>query len=105
MRKEFSITECTDRMSIETVSPEKLAMLVHHYSEGLAPDFGLQPSTSPDWDDLSQDERKRMVAATRLALLDLSSALLRRGPVICRHAQSLQAEAKGKSVAAEYRPI
>jgi hypothetical protein len=67
-------------MSIETVSPEKLAMLVHHYSEALAPDFGLQPGTSPDWDNLSQDERKRMVAATRLALLDLSSALLRRGP-------------------------
>ena len=67
-------------MSIEAVSPEKLAMLVHHYSEALAPDFGLQPSTSLDWDDLSHDERKRIVAATRLALLDLSSAQLRRGP-------------------------
>jgi hypothetical protein len=58
-------------MSTETVSPEKLAMLLHHYSEALAPDFGLRPSTSPDWEDLSQDERNRMVAATRLALLDL----------------------------------
>jgi hypothetical protein len=58
-------------MSAETVSPEKLAMLLHHYREALAPDFGLRPSTSPDWEDLSQDERNRMVAATRLALLDL----------------------------------
>jgi hypothetical protein len=58
-------------MSTETVSPERLAMLLHYYSEELAPDFGLQPSTSPDWEHLSQDERNRMVAATRLALLDL----------------------------------
>ena len=61
-------------MSLETVSPEKLAMLVHHYSEALAHDFGLRPSTGPDWEDLSQQERNRMVAATRLALLDLRSA-------------------------------
>jgi hypothetical protein len=61
-------------MSTETVSPERLAMLLHHYSEALAPDFGLQPSTSPDWEGLSQDERNRMVAATRLALLDLRAA-------------------------------
>jgi hypothetical protein len=61
-------------MSTETVSPERLAMLLHHYSEALAPDFGLRSSSSPDWEDLSQDERNRMVAATRLALLDLSAA-------------------------------
>ena len=58
-------------MSAETVSPEKLAMLLHHYREALAPDFGLRPSTSPDWEDLSQHERNRMIAAARLALLDL----------------------------------
>lgn len=66
-------------MSIKTVLPEKLAMLVHHYSEALAPDFGCRPSGSPDWDDLSQDERNRMVAATRLALLDLHIARLQKG--------------------------
>jgi hypothetical protein len=53
-------------------------MLLHHYSEALAPDFGLQPSTRPDWGALSQVERNRMVAATRLALLDLRSAPLHR---------------------------
>jgi hypothetical protein len=60
-------------MSIETVSPERFAMLLHHYSEALAPDFGLRASTSPEWGDLSQDERNRMVAAARLALLDFRS--------------------------------
>jgi hypothetical protein len=69
--KEFLGQESKSRMSAETVSPERLAILLHHYSEALAPDFGLRPSTSPDWEDLSQAERNRMVAATRLALLDL----------------------------------
>jgi hypothetical protein len=63
--------ERKSRMSTETVSPERLAMLLHHYSEALAPDFGLRQSTGPEWRDLSQNERNRMVAATRLALLDL----------------------------------
>lgn len=61
-------------MSVEAVLPEKLAMLVHHYCEALAPDFGCRTSGSPDWEDLSPDERHRMVAATRLALLDLRTA-------------------------------
>jgi hypothetical protein len=60
-------------MSIQTVSPEKLAMLVHHYGEALAPDFGCPPSTSPEWEDLSQGERGRLITATRLALLDIGS--------------------------------
>jgi hypothetical protein len=60
-------------MSIETVLPEKLAMLVHRYREALAPDFGCPPSACPEWEDLSQDERSRLIAATRLALLDLGS--------------------------------
>jgi hypothetical protein len=67
-------------MFVETGLPEKLAMLVHHYREALAPDFSCRPSVSPDWKDLSQDERNRMVAATRLALLDLRSAHQQRSP-------------------------
>jgi hypothetical protein len=67
-------------MSTETVSPERLAMLLHHYSEALALDFGLRPSSSPEWEALSQDERNRMVAAARLALLDLRDAPSRRSP-------------------------
>ena len=65
-------------MSVETVSPEKLAMLVHRYHEALAPDFGCRPSASPEWEELSPEERNRMVAATRLALLDVRSAHLQR---------------------------
>ena len=61
-------------MSIEMVLPEKLAMLVPHYREALAPDFGCRQSASPDWEELSPDERNRMVAATRLALLDICAA-------------------------------
>ena len=61
-------------MPVETVSPEKLAMLVHRYGEALAPDFGLRPGASPEWGDLPAQERRRMIAATRLALLDLRHA-------------------------------
>jgi hypothetical protein len=61
-------------MSVETVVPERLAKLVHHYREALASDFGCQSNATPDWEDLSPEERSRMVAATRLALLDLRSA-------------------------------
>lgn len=65
-------------MFMETVSPEKLAMLVHYYSEALAPDFGLQPGASLEWEDIPPQERSRMIAATRLALLDLRHASLYR---------------------------
>jgi hypothetical protein len=65
-------------MSMETVSPEKLAMLVQYYSEALAPDFGLRPGASPEWGDIPPRERSRMIAATRLALLDLRHANLYR---------------------------
>jgi hypothetical protein len=69
-----------DRMSLDIVLPEKLAMLVHRYREALAPDFGCRSSASTDWEDLSQEERSRMVAAIRLALLDLRSSHLQRNP-------------------------
>ena len=61
-------------MPIESVLPEKLAMLFHHYCEALAPDFGALPSSYPDWEDLAPQVRGRMIAATRLALLDLRTA-------------------------------
>jgi hypothetical protein len=72
--KNGAVKERESRMSAELVSPEKLAMLLYHYSEALAPDFGLQPSTGPEWGNLPAGERSRLVAATRLALLDLRSA-------------------------------
>ena len=62
-------------MSIQEVSAEQLARLFHHYHEALAPDFAAVGEPNPEsWRDLSANERNRMIAAARLALLELSSA-------------------------------
>ncbi len=61
-------------MSIQEVSPEHLAQLFHHCHQALAPDFG--GATKPaleSWDEISQPEKNRMVAATRLAILEVAS--------------------------------
>lgn len=61
-------------MSIQEVSAEQLAQLFHHYHQALAPDFGCdRDSTSEAWDEVSQPERNRMVAAARLAILEVVS--------------------------------
>lgn len=60
-------------MSIQEASAEQLAELFYHF-QTLAPDFALsQQSTPNSWDELSEDEKKRAVAAARLALLELRS--------------------------------
>lgn len=61
--------------SIQDVSPEELAKLFHHYRGALAHDFDCQKNEdgmSP-WDRTPQSERKLMVAAARLALLELAT--------------------------------
>jgi hypothetical protein len=61
-------------MSIQEVSAEKLAELLHHYQQALGPDFDCE--SKPDaaaWEQVSQPEKKRLVAAARLALLELRS--------------------------------
>lgn len=66
-------------MSIQDVSAEQLAKLFHHYRGALAHDFEEQAgeqgrSTSlSSWDRASHSERKLMVAAARLALLELAT--------------------------------
>jgi hypothetical protein len=61
-------------MSIQEVSAEQLAELFHHYHQALAPDFGCATqSTAESWDRVSQRERQRMVAAARLAILEVAS--------------------------------
>lgn len=62
-------------MSIEDVSAEQLAKLFHHYRTALAHDFapGSEENAS-SWDRAPQQERKLMVAAARLALLELATA-------------------------------
>lgn len=62
-------------MSIQEVSPEQLAELLHHFHQAVAPDFGCAASSeTEEWERLPQDEKRRLVAAARLALLELSFA-------------------------------
>lgn len=61
--------------TIQEVSAEQLARLFHHYHQALAHDCDAQEDerNAASWDTTSQSERKRMVAAARLALLELST--------------------------------
>jgi hypothetical protein len=62
-------------MSIQEVSAEQLAELFHHYHQVLGPEVGGRAS-KPDaeaWEQMPQRERSRLVAAARLALLELTS--------------------------------
>jgi hypothetical protein len=62
-------------MSIQEVSPERLAELFHHYQQALAPDFGcINDEPQTPWSQVPQPKRSRLIAAARLALLDLASA-------------------------------
>ena len=61
--------------SLQDVSPEELAKLVHHYQEALAGDFesaANKESLAP-WDQTPQNERKLRIAAVRMALLELEA--------------------------------
>jgi hypothetical protein len=63
-------------MSIQEVSAEQLAELFHHYHQALASDFGCHTGQADQsWKDVPQQERKRMTAAARMALLELDSIL------------------------------
>jgi len=61
-------------MSIQEVPAEQLAELFHHYHQALGPDFGC--ASKPDgeaWEQIPHQEKSRLVAAARLALLELVS--------------------------------
>lgn len=61
-------------MSIQEVSAEQLVELFHHYRQALGPDFGSESgSAHTSWTDIPHQDRSRMVAAARLALLELGS--------------------------------
>lgn len=61
-------------MSIQEISPEQLAELFHHYHQALGPDFGCpEHSVSEVWEQVPQQEKSRLVAAARLALLELET--------------------------------
>jgi hypothetical protein len=62
--------------SMHNVSAENLAKVFHHYHEALAHDFHGHASREADfsWEQAPQDERKLMIAAARLTLLELASS-------------------------------
>jgi len=61
--------------SIQDISAEELAKLFHHYRGALAHDFGCEQNkrTALSWERTPQSEQKRMIAAARLALLELAA--------------------------------
>jgi hypothetical protein len=62
-------------MSIQEVSAEQFAELFHHYHQALGPELGSEVDSKHDsWAEVPQQDRSRMVAAARLALLELGSA-------------------------------
>lgn len=60
-------------MSLEELSPEELARVFFHYHEALGADFWSLSKARHSWNEVSQMEQKRMIAAARLALLDIQS--------------------------------
>jgi hypothetical protein len=61
--------------SIHNVCAEDLAKLFHHYHEALAHDFHGHASRQAgvSWEQAPQNERKLMIAAARLILLELAA--------------------------------
>ncbi len=61
--------------SIHNVSAEDLARLFHHYHEALANDSHGHASRQADfsWEEAPQNERKLLIAAARLTLLELAT--------------------------------
>ena len=61
--------------TIQDVSAERLAKIFHHYHEALSHDGNghSKGEESSSWERAPQNERKLMVAAARLALLELAT--------------------------------
>ena len=61
--------------AIHNVSAENLAKLFHHYHEALAHDFHGHATREAEasWEQAPQNERKLMIAAARLTLLELTA--------------------------------
>jgi hypothetical protein len=61
-------------MWVHEVAPERLAELFHHYHQALTSQTSGKGSEGPgSWTEIPQQEKSRMVAAARLALLELES--------------------------------
>jgi len=62
-------------MSPQEVFPEQLAELFHHYHQALGADFACDTKADTEpWEQVPSKERNRMIAAVRLALLELGAS-------------------------------
>ena len=62
-------------MSLQEVLPEQLAELFHHYHQALRPAFASDTNDDPEsWEQMPSQEKNRMIAAARLALLELGAS-------------------------------
>ncbi len=63
-----------DQMWINEVAPERLAEIFHHYQQALTPEISGKGSEGrAEWKEVPQQQKSRLVAAARLALLELES--------------------------------
>ncbi len=66
-------------MWIHEVAPERLAELFHHYHQALTPEMaGKGSERCNSWKEVAPQEKNRLVAAARLALLELESMTIDR---------------------------
>jgi hypothetical protein len=63
-------------MSIQEVSAEKLAEVLHHYRQALRTDPSCDGKPDAEaWEEVPEPEKSRLVAAARLALLEVSAII------------------------------
>ncbi len=62
-----------NNMSTQEVFVEQFAKLFHHYREALSPEAGRTERQLGSWSSIPSDERNRLVAAARLAILELAT--------------------------------
>ena len=80
-------------MWIHEVAPERLAELFHHYHQALTPEISGKGSEGRvAWKEVPQQEKSRLVAAARLALLELESMNIERATSRQYFAQPGEAE-------------
>jgi hypothetical protein len=61
-------------MWINEIAPERLAEVLHHYHHALMPESSPKGNElRAGWKEVPQQEKSRLVAAARLALLELES--------------------------------
>jgi hypothetical protein len=80
-------------MWVNEIAPERLAELFHHYQQALTPELSGRGNESHGlWKEVSPQVKSRMVAAARLALLELQSMTSERAKTRQYFAQPGEAE-------------